>query len=218
MSPLVRLRPALAEDIATMVVALNDACQDSPFHNRCFPPGDPASEQYLVGRIQKNLADPASHLVVAEEAGTGSTATSGAPPIAGWARWVRRPCPAPDAKPAPPPVLTEDMYPAGGDAALAARFFQANHDAMARATKDQPVWFLSIIIVPKGHQRRGVGSELMRFGVDKADREGWAAYVNGSPEGKALYERFGFRTVQRSDFGGGIVTDHMKREAKQSSP
>ncbi|POR38657.1 Uncharacterized protein TPAR_01140 [Tolypocladium paradoxum] len=76
---------------------------------------------------------------------------SGEPLIAGWGRWVRRPLPAPDAKPAPPLVFTEDMYPARGGPAR-------------------------------------------------------AAYVNASPEGKALYERFGFTTVQRSDFGGGPRT------------
>ena len=68
-----------------------------------------------------------------------------------------------------------------------------------------------------GDQRRGVASELMRFGVDEADREGWAAYVNASPVDKALCERFGFRTVQRHDFGSCIVTYHIKREVSQSS-
>jgi GNAT superfamily N-acetyltransferase len=215
MSPLVRLRPALAEDSVAMVAVLNNAFQDSPFHNRCFPPSDPGSQQELVNYVQKNLADPTSHIVVADVISTGTA--SGEPSIAGWARWVRRPLPAPDAKPAPPLVFTEEVYPAGGDPAFAARFFQANYDAMTRATKGQPVWSLSMMVVSKVHQRRGVASELMRFGVDKADREGWAAYVNASPEGKDLYERFGFRTVQRSDFGGGIVSDHMKREAKRSS-
>ena len=217
MASRVRLRAAVAEDIATMVSIQDSAFRDDALYNRCFPPSDPATHQVMIARTERHFADAASHAIIAEAADESSTGGEQLT-IIGWARWIRRPLPAPGAAPAPPRVLTEDMYPAGGDRAFAARFFQANQDALSEATKDQPYWFLSMIAVAKEHQRRGVASMLMRFGVDEADREGWAAYVNASPEGKALYERFGFRTVQRTDFGGGITTDHMKREGVRSGP
>lgn len=150
------------------------------------------------------MGDPASHVIIAEEA-------SSATPIAGWARWVRRPAPGPDAKPM---IFTESMFPAGGDAKLAARFFQTNFDAMDKAVGRQAVWFLSMLIVPEEFEKRGVDEELLRWGVEKADGDGWAAFGNATPETKSRYEEFGFRVAERHEFDGDLVTYHMKREAK----
>lgn len=47
----------------------------------------------------------------------------------------------------------------------------------------------------QGHRRRGAGALLVEWGVRQADTEGLPAFLNSSPVGKALYERFGFRTV-----------------------
>lgn len=193
-----------------MITVLNDAFRDNPFQKRVFPPSL-AAEQRSRDWFDKNLPNPESYFVVAEDA----TASSGEmPEMAGWARWVRCPSPSPDSEPAPPPVFTEDMYPHGGDQALAVRFFKANYDAKVRHVGDQSAWFLSTIVVGNNFQRRGVGSLLMRYGVEKADEEGWVAYVNASPEGKTLYEKFGFRTMSRSDFGDAISSEHMMREVK----
>ncbi|UNI17430.1 hypothetical protein JDV02_003773 [Purpureocillium takamizusanense] len=224
-----------------------DAFRDSLFHQRCFPTSDPASRESLVRWVDKNLADPASHMIIAERdispahplrsappAGTVADADAPPPPVAGFARWVRRPtpstapapapAPARDSSPPPPPpaapeprmVFTPDMYPAGGDATLAARVFQANYDALMQATSGRDAWFLSMLVVPREHQRRGVGTALLRYGLERADRDGWAAYVNASSEGKPLYDKNGFATVERSEFGD-IVEHHMLREPEGKS-
>lgn len=125
---------------------------------------------------------------------------------------MRRPAPGPAAKPM---LFTENMFPAGGDPKLAASFFQTNFDAMNKEVGNQPVWFLSMLIVPEEFEKRGVDGELLRWGVEKADAEGWMAFGNATPEMRALYEEFGFHVAERHEFDGGLVTNHMKREAKQ---
>lgn len=52
---------------------------------------------------------------------------------------------------------------------------------------------------------------LMRYGVEKADKDGWMMHVNGSVDAKVLYGRFAFQTLKESDFGPEIKQIHMKR-------
>lgn len=42
------------------------------------------------------------------------------------------------------------------------------------------------------HRRQGVGSLIMQWGIDKAEKLGLEAYLEASPMGKPLYEKFGF--------------------------
>jgi predicted N-acetyltransferase YhbS len=49
-------------------------------------------------------------------------------------------------------------------------------------------------VVPS-HRRRRVASLLMEWGVAKADTLAIEAWMESSPMGKALYEKFGFRQL-----------------------
>ncbi|RKN04887.1 GNAT family N-acetyltransferase [Streptomyces radicis] len=63
----------------------------------------------------------------------------------------------------------------------------------ARHPADEPHWYLAqMAVVP--HQRgRGLGGALLRHGLDRADGEGRAAYLEASsPRNRALYARHGF--------------------------
>ncbi|KAI9147811.1 Puromycin N-acetyltransferase [Paramyrothecium foliicola] len=210
MAPKLSLRSAEAADVSEMVEVLFSAFKESRFSNRCFPPSDPECHEFYATWAIKNINDQASHmlLVVAED----EEDRSRPPRIAGWARWVRRPAPDPAAEEPPRLVFTADMYPRAGDGEFAARFFQANYDVSRRIVGHDAQWFLSMMVVRQDFQRRGVGALLMQYGVEKADEDGWMAYVNGSAEGKGLYERFGFRTVEVSEFEDGAKTWHMKRD------
>ena len=45
---------------------------------------------------------------------------------------------------------------------------------------------------------------LVNYGCEMADRDGLEAYVDSSPEGRRLYERFGFRKVEEREMPGGF--------------
>lgn len=132
--------------------------------------------------------------------------------ILGWARWVRRENPPLSGK-----QIDPSTFPASGDRATAADFFQRNADETFKHVAGEKHWFLSTIATAKEAQRRGAGSALMRFGVERADQDGWMSYLNSSGEGKGLYEKFGFRVVGTSEFPElGMTQYHMKREAVQN--
>jgi hypothetical protein len=57
---------------------------------------------------------------------------------------------------------------------------------------------------------------LMKFGVERADAEGWMSYLNSSHAGKGLYEKFGFNVVGTTEFPVLVVQYHMRREAVRS--
>ncbi|RSL62086.1 hypothetical protein CEP54_005912 [Fusarium duplospermum] len=201
----ITIRPATEEDLPSMLSVYFSAFSPSLFSQRCFPSTSPDVQAWTASKLGSQIgAAPGNHIIIAES-------TSGS--VLGWARWVRRP-----AAPSKRVILSESDYPSSGDPGLAVRLFQANADATFKHAAGESYWFLSTIATDKEAQRCGVGSALMRFGVDKADEEGWMAYLNSSPEGKGLYEKFGFEVVDESKIPElNIVQYHMKRAAKSSS-
>jgi ribosomal protein S18 acetylase RimI-like enzyme len=64
----------------------------------------------------------------------------------------------------------------------------------------EPLLYLSHIGVVPEHQGEGLGSDLMRDGLAKGDRQGVPAWLETSRVNNvAYYERFGFRTVADED-------------------
>ncbi|KAI9901991.1 hypothetical protein N3K66_003808 [Trichothecium roseum] len=205
----VKLRPATADDIPSMVEVELSAFNNSPLNARCFPTSSPVDDKRLEW-MRVNIPD-ITLAVVSEAASPDSGGTGTTETVLGWVRWVRKPW---TGDPGPRPVVTPDQYPADGDPELAARFFQANIDQSREIMHGRNHWFLSMLVVRKEAQRKGVGSALMAVGTEAADREGYDAYVNASIDGKGLYEKFGFRTVAENFFTKEIAVWHMRRDAK----
>ncbi|KAL4723370.1 hypothetical protein ACLX1H_009866 [Fusarium chlamydosporum] len=193
------IRPATQDDVPRMVEVFFSAFSSSTLNERCFPASSPEVQVWQETLIQKNIDDKnGNYMIVAEQDSR----------ILGWARWVRR------EQPPPAKNLACDTFPASGDQETARHFFQLNSDATIKYVAGEKHWFLSTIAVAKEGQRRGVGSALMKFGVERADEEGWMSYLNSSHEGKGLYEKFGFKVTGTSEFPElGMVQYHMRREA-----
>ncbi|KAH8651298.1 acyl-CoA N-acyltransferase [Xylariales sp. PMI_506] len=49
-------------------------------------------------------------------------------------------------------------------------------------------------------QGRGIGAQLVQWGIDKADADGLPCWAHASPPGYGLYRRAGFEEVGRSDY------------------
>ena len=60
----------------------------------------------------------------------------------------------------------------------------------------EPHWHLPLIGVNPASQGRGIGSVLLRYALDRCDREQEAAYLEAtSPRNVALYQQHGFETL-----------------------
>jgi len=53
--------------------------------------------------------------------------------------------------------------------------------------------------VSRAHQRLGLGTELLKQGLREVDKRGLQCVLGASPEGKGLYEKFGFRVTKTLD-------------------
>jgi ribosomal protein S18 acetylase RimI-like enzyme len=49
--------------------------------------------------------------------------------------------------------------------------------------------------VHPSYQGCGLASKLLKWGLERADAEGVETYLSASPEGRPMYEKYGFRIV-----------------------
>jgi GNAT superfamily N-acetyltransferase len=50
--------------------------------------------------------------------------------------------------------------------------------------------------VHPSHQGRGLASKLLKWGLARADEDGLEVYLSSSPEGRPVYERYGFKGLE----------------------
>lgn len=55
------------------------------------------------------------------------------------------------------------------------------------------------------YQKRGIASMQLQWGCDEADKAGQECYLDASPVGKSLYEKFGYvAQTEHSVEGAGV--------------
>jgi ribosomal protein S18 acetylase RimI-like enzyme len=69
-------------------------------------------------------------------------------------------------------------------------------EEMARYHPKEPHWYLPLIGVDPAQQGRGHGAALLRYALERCDREKLLAYLEASnPQNISLYRRHGFEEV-----------------------
>jgi GNAT superfamily N-acetyltransferase len=100
------------------------------------------------------------------------------------------------------------------DPALAERFFREQNERHVKYMGQREHWYLEAICTRPEGKGKGVGSGLLTWGVDRADANGCEAYLEASPEGRPLFEKFGWRVLERLEYlDGGYVECSMVRDA-----
>lgn len=74
---------------------------------------------------------------------------------------------------------------------------------------------LHILCTLPGYQGKGIGSMLVKWGCDQADRDGVEAYLVAALPAISLYKRFGFESVEAETLPEGYVRTYMVRPRKQ---
>jgi GNAT superfamily N-acetyltransferase len=85
-------------------------------------------------------------------------------------------------------------------------------EKMAAYHPQEPCWYLPLIGVDPASQGRGYGSALLRFALERCDREGAVAYLESSnPRNVPLYERHGFTAMGAIQSGASPTLVPMLR-------
>lgn len=51
---------------------------------------------------------------------------------------------------------------------------------------------LEVLATSSGYQKKGLGSKLLEWGIEKADAEGLELYLDAAKGAQHLYEKFGY--------------------------
>jgi predicted N-acetyltransferase YhbS len=78
-------------------------------------------------------------------------------------------------------------------------------------------WFLSTVAVDPLYQRRGIGQQLVQWGLQQAQHENVPVGLEASLKGFGLYEKLGFRTVNKMDLMPGITICAMLHDGDSLS-
>lgn len=85
-----------------------------------------------------------------------------------------------------------------------------------QAHLSEPHLYLAVLGADPSAQGQGVGSALLRSGLELADEERWPAYLETATERNvALYGRFGFVVTRRLQMPGGGPPVWLMRRAPQ---
>ena len=75
-------------------------------------------------------------------------------------------------------------------------------EKMGASHPAQDHWYLPLIGVDSSRQNSGIGSGLIKFGLERSDREGLPAYLESTnPRNVPLYRRFGFEALDEIRVG-----------------
>ena len=88
-------------------------------------------------------------------------------------------------------------------------------EQMGRYHPGEPCWYLPLIGVDPAAQGRGYGSALLRYALERCDRDALPAYLESSnPRNVPLYERHGFETMGSIQAGSSPTVVPMLRRPR----
>jgi Acetyltransferase (GNAT) domain len=180
------LRPATEEDVPEMVEVYFDAWADNIVAQTCFPPSSPQSQEFWINGFTDELQEKHAHMLVVMD-------TTKTPAVmVGFAKW-NSPFTAGEAHTSMPP---REIWPTDGNVDKAVEFFTLLFDKHEEMMGNRPHWYLEMISSRRAYQGQGGGGMLIRWGVEKADADKVECFLDATPDGKPVYERYGFKTLQ----------------------
>ncbi|KAL7816028.1 acyl-CoA N-acyltransferase [Trichoderma aethiopicum] len=200
-----KLVPSTPEEVPLMVETYFEAFSQDPIHQRFAPRGTQSAHDFWTQALTAEIRDKKNHFLSVWD----DTASPEA--FVGFAKWI-----APGASPEPMPAV--DQWPSEGDQEFSAFFFGRLSDMHHKAMGERPHWYLELLAVKPEYQGKGAASLMLRYGVDKADEDKVECFLDASPKGQPIYERYGFRVVQSDTFlEGTYVQCAMPPEANDAS-
>ncbi|CAP73381.1 uncharacterized protein PODANS_2_7650, partial [Podospora anserina S mat+] len=104
------------------------------------------------------------------------------------------------------------------DPDLGMAFFSDQHARHQKYMGSKAHWYLALIATRPEYKGSGVGRLLMEWGVMMVDEGSHEAYLEASPAGKPLFEKYGFHVEKVAEYLEGryvecsMIRDAMKTE------
>ncbi|RFU35448.1 hypothetical protein B7463_g860, partial [Scytalidium lignicola] len=156
-----------------------------------FFPHSPTGDEWLLSSFHFSMTEPSQNTVyyVMTDDASSAPEDRGEGKVLGFAKWTIHPGgkPLPDWR-----ERWEKDFPADMSSQLLGSFFDPmarQHDAVVG---DRPHYFLETLATIKKYWKRGLGSSLLQWGNDEADKAGWECYLDAAPTAKHLYEMHGY--------------------------
>lgn len=199
-----KLRPAKSEDVNQMCDIYFEAFKGNIPAQVCFPPSSKQAQHFWTSSLNEEFEDPnARFLVVTDTATTPET-------FVAFAKWNVVPTDAPS-----PPL--PDNWPEEGNPELANEFFGKLAEMHEEIMGSRLHWYLELIATRPAYQGKGAGGMLMQWGVNRSDEDSLECYLDATPEGKPLYEKYGFRELETLKFFNGTYSHcFMIRDVKHA--
>jgi GNAT superfamily N-acetyltransferase len=176
------LRPATPSDAPILTDIYFSAFSEDDISLLCFPRNDTTVYNFWHNSVIDEMKDANNHFLCVVDEDTPNQR------IIAYAKWV---------SPAAPVTMGLPAWPEGGDRALADHFFGNLVRSRESIMRGRKHWYLEMVVTRPEYRRKGAAGMLMRWGLQKADADEVEAYLEASPEGKPVYEHFGFREVER---------------------
>ncbi|PQE06742.1 Acyl- N-acyltransferase protein [Rutstroemia sp. NJR-2017a BBW] len=208
------LRPATPHDAPHLTTIYFSAFTHDSISLLVFPsrtPGTP-SWDWWEQSILTEMQDPCASFLCIEDSSSGT--------VVAYAKWNYVTESSAEWKGDEQELPT---WPLGADTEVANHFFGTLGRRRVGIMSGRTHYYLELIATHPDFQGQGAAGKLIRWGLERADKEGVECYLEASPRGKEIYEYFGFEergrlivpVEGREDFvecfmvrgkrGGGVV-------------
>jgi GNAT superfamily N-acetyltransferase len=176
------LRKATPEDSKALTDIYFSAFSIDAISLLVFPRNNAAASKFWYDSVIEEIADPTAHFICIVDTDTPDQT------VVAYAKWNT---------PSAPVAGELPEWPAGGDHEIANHFFGNLVSRHAKIMEGRKHWYLELVATRPEYQGRGAAGKLLRWGMERADEEGTETYLEASPDGKPIYEHFGFAEVDR---------------------
>ena len=180
--------PAIKKDCQEIAQIQLEACSTDPGFSTIFPSAaTPEAVEFFAKTFRDGLANDANaELFKAVDEATGRIAS-----FVRWHYFTARSSDDPETVPA------DYDFPNGANTEAGNLLIRNGNLKRIDIMGGQPYAYLSVLCTASEYRKQGAGSSLIAAGLSIADRQGLPSYVEGTPIGRGIYERHGFREVDR---------------------
>ncbi|KAI2613368.1 acyl-CoA N-acyltransferase [Hypoxylon sp. NC1633] len=201
-----QIRKATPSDIPGIIDTYFDAFGGHPITRRLFFPRSEAVQAYWLNLLSNELQNPNIYFVIMVE--PSPTVPDRVLAFSKWWGPLTQ---------TPPSSLSPTSLPEGADEAFAEEVLGLIDRKHEEIMGGRPHWYLEMLGVKEDFQRKGAGTQLLKWGLGKADDAEVEAYLTASPAGAPLYKKYGFKLLESIPIDNGSrIENFMLRPAKKS--